>query len=390
MSLVSTYTNASIRGWTAQGSANSNYPWDWKQRLSPSDDGIINAISGDGNYLVTAKGSNPDTIRILKTSSLGSGLWGLQQSLTPDPTLNTQVSSISIDYTGSTIVVGCVFVNGVANGRAYIFTRSGTTWSRQQTLSPGSNTYYGQDVAISQDGNYIAVCNNVYSSTYTNQGIVYVYLKTGSTWALQQTIISPNPALSGEFGISLSFNSTGNILAIGEPGFPVSAIGRTYIFTRSGTTWTQQQMLYPDNGLIGDRFGRFVELDSTGQYCVILNSTTIGQAYVFYYSGGTWTQLFYIKEPSYYYGSLAISDNADTIALGAPQTNGGKGQVLMYRKYGSAWFLVQTILYRDVNYDHGYGYGLAITNNSNNLIISGDGPGGFIEATDSYIASIFT
>ena len=97
------------------------------------------------------------------------------------------------------------------SGAAYVFTRSGTTWSQQAYLkasNPGAYDWFGTSVAVSGD-----------------TVVVGAYLEDSST---------------------IGVNSAPNELA--------SDSGAAYVFTRSGTTWSQQAYLKASNTGVGDFF----------------------------------------------------------------------------------------------------------------------------------------
>jgi len=364
MSLKSTYTNASIRGWSSGGNDN-NYPWSLLQSFSPSStEGKVNvAISGDGNYFVVAGNGNPSYVTVyVKTGST----WSVNQSFAPYPTTNVQSNSVGIDYSGSTIVIGN------SGAITTIWARSGSTWSLQQTLTSGSD-----GVSISQNGNYISL-----GQAGSN---VKIYLKSGSTWSLQQTITAPVPSIY--FGLETSINDTnGDVLSISDRSYN-SDTGRVLIYTRSGTTWSFQQSLQGSNTVTGDTFGYKAILDSTGEYCLALSGgTTDNRTYLFQYSGGVWNEIAYINSPDYG-NSIAMSEGAQAIAIGCPNANSAKGQVLMYYKIGSSVNLIQTIT-NTGSFPNNFGIGVALSNNSATLPITTLGPSS-ASSTLVYTATIF-
>ncbi|MDV7390622.1 FG-GAP repeat protein, partial [Arthrospira platensis SPKY1] len=69
------------------------------------------------------------------------------------------------------------------------------------------------------------------------------------------------------FGISVALSSDGNTLAVGadlEDTSPASNNGAVYIFTRSGSTWTQQAKLLASDYASNEQFGYSVALSSDG------------------------------------------------------------------------------------------------------------------------------
>jgi hypothetical protein len=111
-------------------------------------------------------------------------------------------------------------------------------------------------------------------------GAVYVFVRSGGAWSQQAYLKASNTNASDLFGGALSLSSDGNRLAVGaigessnatgvnpNPGQAdnsAAAAGAVYVFTRSGTTWTQEAYIKSLNALAGDQFGFSVALSADG------------------------------------------------------------------------------------------------------------------------------
>jgi hypothetical protein len=68
-----------------------------------------------------------------------------------------------------------------SSGAAYVFTRSGTSWSQQayvKASDTGAGDLFGQSVSLSGDGSTLAVGAWANNSTYSNSdrvGAAYIY-----------------------------------------------------------------------------------------------------------------------------------------------------------------------------------------------------------------------
>jgi hypothetical protein len=117
------------------------------------------------------------------------------------------------------------------SGAVYVFTRSGTTWV-QQAYVKASNTgaidQFGFSVSLGSDGNTLAVGAVLEDSkgtgvngldqdddTLSGSGAVYVFTRSGTTWSQQAYVKASNTGASDQFGISVSLSSDGNTLAVG-------------------------------------------------------------------------------------------------------------------------------------------------------------------------------
>lgn len=93
-------------------------------------------------------------------------------------------------------------------GSAYIFYRSGSTWTQQAKLitSDGNaNDYFGWSVSISDD--YI-IAGAPYDDIdiYTNQGSAYLFHKTGMDWIQEAKITASDGKSEDNFGLSTSIS----------------------------------------------------------------------------------------------------------------------------------------------------------------------------------------
>ncbi len=189
----------------------------------------------------------------------------------PSPAWNQLIASdgvqtdrfgISVAISGDTAVIGAFFDDvgaGVFQGSVYVFTRNGATWTQQQHLvaSDGAaGDQFGVRVALDGDtavvGAYIA----------GNQGSAYVFTRSGTTWTQQQKLVASDGAAGDRFGRSVALD--GDTAVVGANRDAVGATGdqgSAYVFTRSGTTWTEQQHLVASDGAAGDQFGVGVALD---------------------------------------------------------------------------------------------------------------------------------
>ena len=280
-------------------------------------------------------------------------------------------AAVALSADGSTLAVGAPFedsaatgIGGVQNdanafnaGAAYVFRRMGTVW-QQQAYVKASNTdsddIYGASVALSADGNTLAVGASQEASgnpldpadnSVSSAGAVYVYRFT-STWAFEAYLKSSSPGASdgmGAFG-TLALSATGNTLAAGSPG-EVAGTGGVYVFERSGQTWSAPLHLTATNPDLGDAFGQSVVLSGDGNTLIVgapsedgsatgidgnQNDNTggdTGAVYAFARSGATWMPTAYIKASNTNgadaFGTyLALSADGTTVAVGAVGEDG--------------------------------------------------------------------
>jgi hypothetical protein len=144
------------------------------------------------------------------------------------------------------------------SGAVYMFTRSGATWTQQAYIkasNPGINNVFGWSLAL--DGETLAVGAPFEASTVPNSGAVYVFIRNGALWTQQAYVKASNPGMNDTFGWSVALSD--DTFAAGAKGDQANA-GAVYLFTRSGTVWSQQDYVTPAVIDSGDLFGYSVAL----------------------------------------------------------------------------------------------------------------------------------
>src|SRR5262249_20993720 len=95
-----------------------------------------------------------------------------------------------------------------------------------------------------------------------DQGSVYVFVRNGTGWTQQAKLINTDAAAFDYLGSAVAIEGetvlVGALLKNGPGGF---AQGAAYVFTRSGTVWSQQAKLLASDGDDCDFFGDAVSLD---------------------------------------------------------------------------------------------------------------------------------
>ena len=276
--------------------------WTEQAKLSAIDgaasDGFGGSVALDGDTVVIGaifhddNGSNSGAAYVFTRSA---GVWTEQAKLTASDGAASDLFGRSVAVDGDTAVIGADDDddNGTNSGSAYVFTRSGTTWSQQAKLTASDATpadRFGGSVAVDGD---TAVIGASFADDFLS-GSAYVFTRSGTAWTEQQKLKASDTAPSDFFGDSVAVDAdTAVISAHGDDDIDTEA-GSAYVFTRSGTTWTEQQKLKAGDGAALDSFGRAVALD--GDTAVIGsradddNGTDSGSAYVFIRSGITWTE----------------------------------------------------------------------------------------------------
>ncbi len=238
----------------------------------------------------------------------------------------------SVSISGSTVVVGAYADDdkGGYSGSAYIFERSGANWPLQQKITASDGAQYdnfGYSVVVSGDTAAIGAPSD--DDGNTNAGSVYIFTRSGTIWSQQTKLSRLDPLGPRNFGKSVSLS--GNTVITGANG---SGAGAAYVFTGGGAVWAQQAKLIASDAVSGDNFGLSVSIDGdialVGSY---KDDSSTGAAYIYTRSGTTWSQqskLVPINTPGYspYFG-CAVSLSGEDAVVGA-YGDAGTGAVYCY------------------------------------------------------------
>ena len=216
-----------------------------------------------------------------------------------------QGCSTSLAADGNTLAVGGYGDNG-NSGAAWIFTRSNGTWTQEVskitgTGATGAVSRQGYSVALSADGNTLAIGAPGDGSTATagaaSTGATWIFTQSAGVWTQQgpKLVGTGGSGVSGMAqGSSVAFAADANTLAVGGPN-DNNLAGATWIFTRSGTIWTQQGPKLVGSGISGTTGlqGSSVSLSADGNTLAIGSSndgTGVGAAWVFTRNNSLWSQ----------------------------------------------------------------------------------------------------
>ncbi len=172
-------------------------------------------------------------------------------------------------------------------GSAYVFHRSGTSWIQQSKLiASDGQTLDLFGVSVSLDGDYAVIGSSLDDDNGDRSGSAFVFHRSGSTWSEQAKLLASDGESDDEFGFSASIK--GDYIIVGAWAHNN---GSAYIYKRSGTSWSQQTKLIASDGSSGDYFGYSVSIDEN--YVAIGApgyNNDMGAVYVFNQSGGIWSE----------------------------------------------------------------------------------------------------
>jgi hypothetical protein len=307
--------------------------------------------------------------------------------------------SVALSADGNTALIGDPGDSQYVGGAAWVFTRSGSNWTRQGPALTASDETgagaFGSSVALSSDGNTALIGGPGDSS---GVGAAWLFTRSGSTWTQQGLKLTASDEIGtgafGAFGAGVTLSADGNTALIGGES-DNSYVGAAWAFTRSGSIWTQQGLKLTASDEIGvGYFGSSVALSADGSTALI--GSGAGGAWVFTRSGSTWTQQGLKLAASGQIGtgafgsSVALSADGNTALIGDPGDNHFVGAAWVFTRSGSAWTQQGLKLTASDEIGTGvFGSSVALSADGNTALIGGPGDGqtdgGFCEPDAAWV-----
>ncbi|MEP7284192.1 MAG: putative Ig domain-containing protein [Chloroflexota bacterium] len=319
------------------------------------DFGFSVAINGDTAVIGSLANGKGFAYVFVRTS----GTWQLQAKLTPDAGYPFNDFGISVALEGDTAIVGAQYEANF--GSAYVFARSGNTWSLQQKLTASdavTNGKFGISVSLSGETAVVGMAGD----NQTPEA-AYVFVRSSTTWTQQQKLTASDGIANDWSGLGVAV--AGDTLVMGAPSADAA-----YIFGRSGTIWTQQQKLTASDG-VGRHLGVSVAFEgSTLVVGAPYKNNAPGVAYVFVNDGITWSQqqkLTASDGATGDYFGIAVALAGDTVVVGAESRSNGIGAAYLFARSGTTWSQQQELTASDgVTGDY---FGSAVALNGNTVIV---------------------
>ena len=279
--------------------------------------------------------------------------WDQQGKLTAGDGAASDYFGYSVSIDGDYAIVGAIYDDdkGGDSGSAYIFHRTGSAWDQQAKLTPDDGAigdWFGYSVSIS--GDYAVVGAYQDDDKGDDSGSAYIFHRTGSSWTQQAKLTAGDGAASDFFGYSVSIDGNCAIVGAFYDNDNGDASGSAYIFEKPVGDWvdmTQTAKLTAGDGAAEDYFGRSVSI--SGDYAVVGadrdddSGNESGSVYIFEKSAGGWEDMTETAkltaddgEESDYFG-FSVSIDGDSAVVGAYGDDGGSGSAYIFQGTGSAW-----------------------------------------------------
>jgi hypothetical protein len=300
--------------------------------------------------------------------------WTLRAELTASDGAGNDYLGRSVSLDGDTVVVGAAGSDVGGNesqGAAYVFVRSGDTWTEQAKLTApdgAAGDEFGFAAAIAGDtiivGARFAAIDGI-----NGHGAAYVFVRSGDAWTLQAKLSADDGAAFDEAGFSVAID--GDTALVGAP-FANASQGKAYVFTRSGSDWTAQATLAADDGAASDRFGLSLAVDGdtaiAGSPSAAIGANGYqGAAYVFEREAGAWTfqtKLTASDGAAFDEFGVSVALDAGTALVGAHYADvvfSGQGAAYAFVREGDAWSEEGKLVSDDAFFGDEFGIAVAVS-----------------------------
>jgi len=336
--------------------ANPFPPPNLAAKLTASDGSAFDLFGGnvaiDGDTMVVTAAGDVNTIggsAYVFTRSTGT-TWTEQAKLMAGVEEENRFGT-SVAIGGDTIVVGA-FVNNVNNGTAFVYARTGTTWSEQAKLTASDGVVddqFGRSVAIAGD-TIVVGADEDDTENGTKSGSAYVFMRTGTTWTEQAKLMASDGMARENFGIRVAI--AGDTIVVGawqDNNDNGADSGAAYVFRYTGTTWTEQAKLMASDGAMDDWFGEHVAIAGdtvvVGAFGNDDNGLKSGSAYVYMRFGITWAEQAKLTADDGMAGDefgFSVAIAGDIIVVGAWHDNSVNDNGASIENTGSAYVFART------------------------------------------------
>jgi hypothetical protein len=276
--------------------------------------------------------------------------WVLQQKLMASDA-NAETSGLgnqfgfAVAVAGNTIVVGAPSRRiGGKTGAVYVFERSdtATAWTEQAIITASTTRPLGMSVAL-RGGRVVAGAleDRQAFGAPADSGLAFVFQRSGDQWIEEANLITSDVPDRNRYGASVDIR--GNTVVVGAHDMFGAVPGAVYVFTRQGSTWTQETKLSADNN--SATFGVSVSLWGTSLAVGDWSASTVS---IYERLSQNWQLQQTLAGASGSQFGAAVAQRGDRLLIGAPRTTVGGVVTGAAYLYGfddatSTWTLNQTL-----------------------------------------------
>ncbi len=309
--------------------------WEFERKLSASDPGFNDrfgiSVAIDDDVIVV--GASNDTTPLAAQGSAyvferSGTTWTQTAKLLANDAAANDAFGIAVDVEDGTILVGAW--NTTQGGAAYAFENVLGGWSQTDKLTPldpGSSDFFGASVSLSGDRALIG--SPLEDQAQQDAGAVYFFTRSGSTWSQAQKLTALDAVPFAQFGYTADLDGGSAVVGAFADGTPLSGQrGAAYFYDDNGSSFTFTTKVRPLDNATGDQFGVSVALDDetaiVGAYLDDDAAQDSGSAYVYRRSPSGWQEAEKLRasDPSLsdWFG-YDVAVDADVFVAGALQND---------------------------------------------------------------------
>lgn len=272
----------------------------------------------------------------------------------------------AVDIVGDLALVGSPGddnLRGTDAGGAYVFQRTGTTWSLVSKLKAGDGRpgdRLGGAAAIG--GGFMLVgCRMSDLPGKADAGAVYMFSLKSGFWTQTAKLTAKDASAGAWFGECLAID--GNNVIIGSPAASEGR-GSAYHFTRSGPSCTQKAVLKAGDAQPGDGFGGAVAVSGGRAFIgAPMRNSARGAVYSFELAGSTWLQVQTLTHGTGAGGDLfgdSVVLDFPRAVIGAPGRDSSAGAAYVFGRSGNTWVQTQEIKASDASSGDAFGMSMSL------------------------------
>jgi len=306
-------------------------------------------LSGSGNVLAISEYGNDDNgadagrVRVFE---LINNVWTqMGTDLEGEASVDYFGSYLSLSQNGQVLAIGGAYNDGIGTnaGHVRVFDWSNGSWTQRGADIEGeqANDIAGYPIALSDDGNVVAITSSENSENGSNSGQVAVYQWNSSSWVQMGSNLNGGNAYDN-FGVSVSLSANGSTLAIGADGWDetyANSVGQVTIYEFTNGVWLQKGDKLSGT-TAGELWGRAVSISADGTIVAAgapgkddVGSNS-GQVRVYKYINNQWDQI---------YGNID-GTSGDEIGQSIQLTRDGTQVIIGTNSYSSSVLIYSDLL----------------------------------------------
>lgn len=336
---------------------------------------LLGSLALDGNMLAFGSSYSQSVVVYKK------GVSGWVQDILIEQSSNPLFFGHCVAVSGETLVVGAPEYQRSNTGQVYVYTKSGNLWLDPVVLTsptPLIGENFGSSVAISADRIAVGARLRNFSSLAPKVGAAYTFQRSGGIWIPNTPLANPSPVINGQFGSSVALEGTNLIVGSQYDDTHASSSGSAHYFTASGTTWAWQQKLSSPEIRTNDLFSYSVDI--SGNHLVVgvprrdlLSAPDAGVAFTYSLAGGSWNTQTRLSGELLDLGAagdnigLSMDIDGDWAIIGAPTDDDASipntGAVYFLERTNELWAYHSKIINPLYGTDGRFGIAVSISGN---------------------------